>query len=112
MSQRGDGGIEREHDQDYAGDTSHGPDGHVSEEALSADHRKRGDGPESEDRARGDAERVVIVGGEIGGQDLGEVTPLRDEDHDERGRQGPPMGQRLSCATSSASSSRLASQKA
>jgi len=31
------------------------------------------------------------VGGQVGGQDLGEIAPLGDEDHDERSCDHPPV---------------------
>jgi hypothetical protein len=78
-----------EHDEDNPSQPAH--DGHREplQELAGADGHC-GDRPESEARADRNLERRVIVRRQGGGDDLGEVAPLSQEDHDEGGRDGSP----------------------
>ena len=55
------------------------------EQAAPADDRQSADGPQPERRADADGDRIVVLRGQVRGDDLGEVAELGDQDHGERG---------------------------
>ena len=92
---RGHRGDHRQDDEHHGHAAMQHGDVDEPHEALTADDGDQRDRPQGEQGTETDRERRVVVRGEVGREDLREVTPLRDEDHDERGRSTAATGQDL-----------------
>src|ERR1700735_4901483 len=79
-------GESGESHQDHGRDDPQGLDVDEPEEALPPDDSDGGDRPQRQHRTYTHRERRVIVGSQVGSEDLGQVAPLSQEDDDERRR--------------------------
>ena len=92
---RAPGGPPGEGNQDDGGDDPDGRDVDQPEEALAAYDGQARHGPERQHRTNGDGERIVVVGGQVGGEDLCQVAPFGEKDHQKRSDSDPAVRRHL-----------------
>jgi hypothetical protein len=69
-----------EPDEDDSRDLAHGGDVHKTQEALATDHGDGSDEPQRQQRAGPHRQRGMVLGRQIGREDLGQVAPFGQED--------------------------------